>query len=159
VIEPIRLTFEVACPAEHAFEIWTKRVAVWWPADHTVSGEEGALVVLEQRVGGRIYERTLNGTEHEWGEVTVWEPPRRFGYLWHLRVDRADATDVAIEFIDLGNARTRVEIEHSGWERLGARSEDWRNANIGGWSTLLPHYTRQAEKKTARDDRSAAARP
>ena len=41
VIEPIRLAFEVACPADHAFEVWTGRIGQWWPADHTVSGEPG----------------------------------------------------------------------------------------------------------------------
>ena len=61
MIEPIRLSFEVACPADHAFEVWT-------------------------------------------GEVTIWEPPTRLGYLWHLRGDGADATEVEIQFIDRGDA-------------------------------------------------------
>ncbi len=41
--------------------------------------------MLETALGGRIYERTPTGVEHEWGEVTVWEPPTRLGYRWHLR--------------------------------------------------------------------------
>jgi hypothetical protein len=71
MIEPIHLEFEVDCPAEHAFQVWTGRIARWWPADHTVSGEPEATVVLEGRAGGRIYERTAAGTEHDWGEVTI----------------------------------------------------------------------------------------
>jgi uncharacterized protein YndB with AHSA1/START domain len=144
VIEPLRLTFEVGCPAEHAFDVWTSRISRWWPADHSVSGENDLLVVLEGRLGGRIFERTSAGTEHEWGEVTVWEPPRRLVYLWHLRRDRADATEVEITFIDQGNSTTRVEIEHRGWERLGSQGADWRNANRNGWSTLLPPYVAAA---------------
>ena len=35
---------------------------------------------------------------------------------------------------------TRVEIEHRGWERLGADADLWRTRNQAGWSTLLPHY-------------------
>jgi hypothetical protein len=91
-------------------------------------------------VGGRIYERTTAGAEHDWGEVTIWEPPQRLGYLWHLRRDRANATEVEIRFVVLAGERTRVEIEHRGWERLGADAEQWRDRNEGGWSTLLPHY-------------------
>jgi hypothetical protein len=140
MIEPIRLSFEVDCPADHAFRTWTRGISRWWPADHTVSGDDDVSVVLEGMVGGRIFERTAAGVEHDWGEVTVWEPPRRLGYLWHLRTDRADATEVEVRFLAQGEARTLVEIEHRGWERLGARGESWRERNLGGWSTLLPHF-------------------
>ena len=140
MIEPIRIAFDVATPPRHAFEVWTARIAQWWPADHTVTAEPDLTVVLEGRAGGRIFERTHDGVEHDWGEVTVWEPPTRLAYLWHLRRDRADATEVEIRFVDRGDATTRVEIEHRGWERLGADGASWRDRNLGGWSTLLPHY-------------------
>ena len=148
MIEPIRLAFEVACPLDRAFEVWTADIDRWWPADHTVTGADaGDLeVVLEPRPGGRIFERTAAGVEHDWGEVTVWEPPARLGYLWHLRRDRADATEVEIRFVAAGAARTRVEIEHRGWEVLGAAAgRDWRDRNQGGWATLLPWYVAAAE--------------
>ena len=140
MIEPIRIAFEVACPAPHAFEVWTTRIGQWWPPDHTVTAEPDLTVVLERRPGGRIFERTHDGAEHDWGEVTVWDPPRRLAYLWHLRRDRADATEVEIRFVDQGEATTLVEIEHRGWERLGAEGESWRDRNHGGWATLLPHF-------------------
>jgi len=148
MIEPIELAFDVECPAERTFEVWTADIDRWWPADHTVSSEAGLAVVLEGRVGGRIFERTRGGVEHEWGEVTVWEPPARFGYLWHLRRDRADATEVEIRFVPVERSRTRVEIEHRGWEQLGAEGESWRDRNYRGWSTLLPHYLAAAEART-----------
>ena len=151
MIEPIRLSFEVDCLPEHAFETWTGRIDQWWPADHTVTGEDGLTVVLEGRPGGRIFERTRSGAEHDWGEVTVWEPPGRFAYLWHLRRDRADATDVDIRFVDLGDGTTRVEIVHAGWERLGAEGETWRDRNHGGWATLLPHFI----ERTGRGDEAS----
>lgn len=149
MIEPIHLAFEVACPVHHAFDVWTRRIDAWWPADHTVTAAADLTVVLEGRPGGRIFERTAAGIEHDWGEVTVWEPPSRFGYLWHLRRDRGDATEVEIRFIDRGDATTRVEIDHRGWERLGAEGEHWRDRNRGGWATLLPHFVAEAVR-TAR---------
>lgn len=145
MIEPLRLSFDVACSAEHAFAVWTARIGTWWPADHTVTGEPD-FVILEAGPGGRIYERTSAGVEHDWGEVTVWEPPTRLGYLWHLRRDRADATDVEIRFIHQGDIATRIEIEHRGWERLGADGQDWRDRNRAGWETLLPHYVATVER-------------
>ncbi len=128
-LEPLELSFEVACSPEHAFRVWTADIASWWPADHSVSGEAGLAVVLEGRVGGRIYERTAAGDEHEWGEVTAWEPPTRFGYLWHLRRDRADATQVEIRFTAVGDAHPRGHRAH----RLGARSG--RTARPGATAT------------------------
>jgi hypothetical protein len=140
VIEPIRLAFEVACPPDHAFAVWTGRIGQWWPVDHTVSGEPGLAVVLEPRPGGRIFERTAAGVEHDWGEVTVWEPPNRFVYLWHIGRDRDDATEVEIRFAERGAATTLVEIEQRGWEALGGEAESWRDRNGAGWATLLPHF-------------------
>jgi uncharacterized protein YndB with AHSA1/START domain len=139
VTEPLRMTFEVKRAAEHVFVIWTERFAQWWPGDHTVSGEADARVVFEAKLGGRIFEETAAGVTHDWGQITVWEPPHRIGYLWWLRRDRADATDVEITFVDCGST-TRVEIEHRGWERLGAQGPDFRAANQAGWSGLLPHF-------------------
>jgi uncharacterized protein YndB with AHSA1/START domain len=142
--EPLRLQLDVGCSVEHAFTVWTEGIGTWWPIDHTVSTEPGLRVVLEGRVGGRVYERTATGTEHDWGEVTVWEPPSRLAYTWFLRADRADATDVEITFVATATG-TRVGIEHRGWERLGDRAADRRDRNRMGWTTLLPHFRAAVE--------------
>jgi hypothetical protein len=139
VIEPLRFSFEVACAPEDAFDLWTQRAASWWPPEHTVSADPDAEVVFETRPGGRVFERTPGGKEIEWGEITVWEPPERLAYLWHIRVDRSDATEVEIRFRPEAGG-TRVEIEHRGWERLGARGPSWRQVNRGGWDGVLPAY-------------------
>jgi uncharacterized protein YndB with AHSA1/START domain len=137
---PLRIEFDVACSASHAFTVWTSGINTWWPSDHTVTGHDDLRIVLESGVGGRIFEQTPDGTEHEWGEVTAWDPPRLLGYRWHLRRDRVDATDVEIRFTGKGDSATHIEIEHSGWERLGGAGRQWREQNNAGWSSLLPHY-------------------
>jgi uncharacterized protein YndB with AHSA1/START domain len=137
---PLKLSFDVACSPEHAFSLWTSRISTWWPSDHTVSGQSDLEIVLQSGVGGRIFERTAEGVEHEWGEVTVWEPPTRLVYRWHLRQDRADATEVEIRFLAQGAVGTQVEIEHRGWERLGALGEERRAQNRAGWESLLPYF-------------------
>jgi len=140
VIEPLRLSFVVECAPEHAFATWTARASAWWPVAHTVTAQPGLQVVFEGRPGGRIFERTPAGVEVDWGEITVWEPPHRLEYLWHIATDRSDATEVEIRFLDQGDATTRVEIEHRGWERLGARGPGWRDENMGGWNGVVPVY-------------------
>ncbi len=139
MIEPLRLSFDVVAPQDHAFSTWTDGIGRWWPADHTHSGRQDLEVVLEGRVGGRIFERTSQGEEFDWGEVTVWEPPSRLVYLWHLKRDRTEATEVEIRFRPVDVGTTRVDIEHRGWERV-PDGQSWRDRNAGGWATLLPHY-------------------
>lgn len=97
-------------------------------------------MTFEPFPGGRIYERTPSGSEHDWGEVIEWERPRRLTYLWHLAADRSDATYVEVSFTDDLSGGTRVAITHRGWDRLGAMGATWRERNLGGWSGVLPHY-------------------
>jgi hypothetical protein len=146
VNEPLRMSLTVACPADHAFATWARRTSMWWPTGHTVTGEQDLEIVFEPRVGGRIYERTPSGREEDWGEVLGWDPPRRLTYLWHLRADRADATEVEIAFAEQSDGSTRIEIEHRGWERLGADAQAWRDRNGDGWARLIPHFKEAAER-------------
>ena len=128
MIAPIAIAFELACSAEHAFAVWTSRIASWWPADHTVSGDPAA-VVLEGGIGGRLYERARDGTEFEWGRVTAWDPPHELAYTWHLKRGPTDATHVRVRFVPRGGRGwTRVEIEQHGWEHLGSAAGALRGA-------------------------------
>ena len=45
--EPLHLTFDVACGAPHAFEVWTAEIARWWPADHSMSGGPERVVLTK----------------------------------------------------------------------------------------------------------------
>ncbi len=139
-MNPLELRFTVACPPARAFDLWANETSRWWPHGHSVSGDPGLDVTFEPRPGGRIFERTPGGDEHDWGEVLAWEPPRRLAYLWHLRFDRADATEVEVTFADGEGGGTAVTIVHRGWERLGALGPERRERNARGWSGLLPHF-------------------
>jgi len=140
VIEPLRLSFDIECSVEHAFAVWTTRLSTWWPKGHSASGDPNTVAMLEPRLGGRILERTSDGVEIEWGVITIWNPPAQLGYAWHITRDRSEATDVLLNFVDLGNDRTRLDIVQTGWERLGAQGAEFRNANTGGWNALVPSF-------------------
>ena len=138
-MEPLRVEFTVGCDASRAFSLWAEQTTRWWPHGHSVSAERGITVTFEPRPGGRIYERTRAGAEHDWGEVLVWEPPHRLVYLWHLRFDRSDATEVEVTFTPAADG-TAVRIEHRGWERLGAVAEARRDRNRRGWAGVTPRF-------------------
>ena len=145
MIEPLRLSYEIRCSPEHAFEVWTTRLSDWWPAGHSASGDPKAVAVIEARPGGRIFERTPDGREIDWGQITRWEPPRSFSYSWHIGRDARLATEVAVTFVDLSNGTTRLDIVHTGWERLGAHGQQYRDANTSGWGALVPSFVTAAE--------------
>lgn len=144
--EALTFTFDLACSAEHAFDVWTSRIDTWWPRDHTLG--DVAAVVLQEGVGGRIYERDVDGGEHDWGRVTAWEPPGRLAYTWHIGRTAEEATDVEISFVAAESGTTRVVIEQSGWERFGDQAGPWRERNHLGWDSLLPHYRNAIERGT-----------
>ena len=75
----------------------------------------------------------------------AWEPPHRLVYLWHLRFDRSDATEVEVSFAPVAEG-TRVRIEHRGWERLGSLAEERRERNRRGWDGVITHYRRVASE-------------
>jgi uncharacterized protein YndB with AHSA1/START domain len=145
MIEPLLISFELASSPEHAFDTWTRKIGSWWPREHTASVDPGATIVLEPLLGGRLFERTAAGVEYDWGRIVEWEPPERLGYTWHIRRDARDATDVSITFTGLDSGRTRVDIVHSGWDRLGAGGEHWRDRNRGGWDGVLPFFVAAAQ--------------
>ena len=139
------MSFRIECAPAHAFVVWTTRLSSWWPMGHTTSGDSDAVVTLEPRLGGRIYERTSSGAEIDWGEITRWDPPHRFAYLWHIGRARDHATDVDVSFVDTDDGATELRIVHSGWERLGAEGQAWREANTAGWAGMVPSFRAAAE--------------
>jgi uncharacterized protein YndB with AHSA1/START domain len=139
--DPIELSFTVACEPAHAFGVWAARTASLWPSGHTMSGDPATVVTFEPTVGGRIYERTPAGVEHDWGRILAWEPPGRLVYTWHMgSAGPAGATEVTVTFTPAEAGGTTVRVVHAGWERLGAEGPERRRRNQAGWAGLLPHY-------------------
>ena len=151
-IDPYRLVFDVDAPQDHAFDTYTNGIARWWPQSHTHTGLDGLRVVLEGHVGGRIYERALDGREWDWGRVLVWQPPERLVYSWHLRTGPEHATEVEIVFRAIDDESTRVEIEHRGWEAWGDQAQAQRDQHGGGWMSLLPHYQEAVVEAAWKED-------
>ena len=140
MIEPLRVTVTVDGVPDHAFRLWTERMAVWWPTSHSMSRDPQVMIVVEPHAGGRIFERASNGHETDWGSVVAWDPPQAVRYRWFLGGVEELATDVSVVFTALSDDRTRVDLEQTGWERLGEAAEDRRNRNEKGWAAVLPGF-------------------
>jgi Activator of Hsp90 ATPase homolog 1-like protein len=136
-IQPVRRAVTVERPLEDAFRVFTEGLATWWPvATHSIAKDAVETVVMEGRSGGRLYERTTGGAESDWGRMLVWEPPRRVAFEWHIT---GTPTEVEVRFTPEGD-RTRVELEHRGFERLEDGAER-RESYSSGWVTVLGRYT------------------
>lgn len=144
IVPPIRCSIGVRCAPEHAFRTYTERIAAWWPlGTHAIDAARARTAVFEPGVGGRIFERWDDGSEHEWGRVTVWEPPARVVFDWQPDHDRPSATEVEIRFSADGEG-TRVDVEHRAWERLGADAFEARGSYESGWPVVLELYAAAA---------------
>jgi uncharacterized protein YndB with AHSA1/START domain len=136
-IAPVRKTLTVPVSLEKAFRLFTVGIATWWPlATHSVTEGNAETVIIEGRVGGRFYERTSDGKESLWGEVRVWDPPRRLVYSWHPGRPADTAQEVELRFSPAGSG-TRVELEHRGWEVLGDNAVSTRDSYDKGWNRVF----------------------
>jgi uncharacterized protein YndB with AHSA1/START domain len=116
----VRKTVVVECPQEFAFELFTERIHSWWPHEsHSPADELPESTTFEPRVGGRLYDRTAKGEEHEW------------------------ATELEVRFVPEGDG-TRVELEHRGWERYGDEAAETYASYNGGWEAVLKPFVAAA---------------
>jgi uncharacterized protein YndB with AHSA1/START domain len=137
----------VNVPVERAFEVFTAEIGTWWPLrTHAVDTERSETVILESQVGGRLYERAPSGEEHLWGTVVAWEPPSRIVYSWHPGRGEETAQEVTITFSAEGPG-TRVEVRHTGWEKLGDDMEEAVASYDMGWDTVMGLYADAADPR------------
>jgi uncharacterized protein YndB with AHSA1/START domain len=131
----------VEATVARAFTTFTDDMGSWWPADHHILQSPLAEMVFEPRVGGSIYDRSVDGSECHWGRVLAYEPPDRVVFSWDINMqwqietDHARTSEVEVRFIAEGPERTRVELEHRHIDRHGDGWEPMRDAvgSEGGW--------------------------
>ncbi|MDG6106339.1 SRPBCC domain-containing protein [Dactylosporangium aurantiacum] len=147
---PIRQTIVIRSDIEHTFTVFTRDIGRWWPTQPFSLGTGKVVDVrLDGRPGGRVYELWADGTEVDWGEILVWEPPARFAMTW---TTLPVVTEVELHFRALGPAVTRVELEHRGWDRLSTEQlaavvdmSAQYGGYEGGWTRILAELRTAAE--------------
>lgn len=140
----VRKSVTVARPVDEAFRLYTEGIARWWPLEtHSVAEKDADTAVFEAREGGRLYERAKNGQEHLWGTILVWDPPSRIVHTWHPGHGAETAQEVELRFLPDGEG-TRVELVHSGWEKLGERMERTMASYESGWDFVLGRFVETA---------------
>ena len=147
----IRKSLTVRATPEKAFRVFTNGFDTWWPRTHYIGASPLKAAILEAGAGGRWYSLHEDGSQQDWGDVLVWEPPHRLVLAW--RIDHSFGydpdllTEVEIRFADAGDGRTRVDFEHRNLERFGdtEAARQTRTSMDGGWGMILGLFQQAAE--------------
>lgn len=144
----VRSEVVVEAPIERAFEVFTTKFDRIKPREHNMLGVDIEESVFEPHVGGRVYDRGVDGSECQWARVLAYEPPDRLVFSWdinpswQIETDLDKTSEVEVRFTAESATRTRVELEHrnldrhgDGWEGMaeGVRGED-------GWPLYLRRF-------------------
>jgi hypothetical protein len=140
---PVRKNVRVRANAARAFRVFTEGLDSWWPK-----------AIMEGRVGGRCYSDQEDGTQCDWGQILVWEPPTRFVMAWQVtptwqfEPDVAKCSEVEVTFTPSEDGTTWVELEHRHFERHGDGGGNMRNQvdQPGGWGQLMELFRTEAER-------------
>jgi uncharacterized protein YndB with AHSA1/START domain len=144
---PVRKTVQVNAPQARAFEVFTSKMASWWPPQHSLLKSPCKATIVEPHVGGRWYQVGEDGSECDNGEVLAWQPPSKVVLSWRINSkfvhdDEIDS-EIEVNFIPEGENATRVELEH---RIIGVDAEELRKAvdTPNGWTGIMESYARIA---------------
>ena len=150
-VPPVLKSIRVSVAPARAFDLFTAGMHQWWPRAHTLNPKsERAAISLEPKVGGRWFERSIDGAECTWGSVLTWEPPARVILAWQLdqnwQFNPDFSTEVEIRFEPAGENATLVNLEHRQLERYGVHAQTVRGGldSPEGWMGGLQLYAKVA---------------
>lgn len=153
-IAPVRKSIVVAATPAMAFDVFTAGIDRWWPKSHGIGSAPIRDSMIEPFVGGRWYTTFEDGTEAVVGHVRIWQPAERLVVSWEISAQwkpdaRAEfASEIEVRFLPDADGRTRVELEHRNFERMGAvEGETMRNGVDGGWPGLLALFAKAVSAK------------
>jgi uncharacterized protein YndB with AHSA1/START domain len=144
----VRTEIVVEAPVERAFQVFTGSFDLIKPREHNMLGVDIAESVFEPRVGGRVYDRGVDGSECQWARVLAYEPPGRIVFSWdispqwQIESDLEKTSEVEVRFVAETPDRTRVELEHRYLDRHGDGWEGMREGVQGdqGWPLYLERF-------------------
>ena len=150
----VRKSITVRASVQRAFHVFTEGFDSWWPRDHHIGKVPMKKAIVEGHVGGRCYTEQTDGSECDWGEVVVWDPPRRLVMAWKIdgkwqyQPDLLQSSEVEIRFTQQADGTTRVDLEHRNFERMGEGGMNMRMMvdSPMGWSGVLQTFGERIAK-------------
>lgn len=145
LLPAVEHSVQVSIEPAAAFELFTQRIAIWWPFNgHSCFGEQALDVQFEPFCGGAVTEIARDGARMAWGTLIEWSPPDGFAMRWFPGLDEQRATLLRVRFVAVAGG-TQVSVHHSGWQSRGAQAAAKRDQYEGGWPTTLAAFRAAAE--------------
>lgn len=134
VLHGVHIEQEVTinAPVAQVFDALTNQVSAWWGAPYLITDAPQA-IIFEPKVGGRLYESSVNGEGALWATVTAIKANEWLELTGPIGMSGAVHSVVSF-ILEPGDKATRLKLSH---RAIGELSEETQ-ANYGaGWQDLL----------------------
>ena len=126
-----RFTIELPAAASRAWTALVKEVNAWWPGDFHAAGETSRMI-LEPKLGGRLYEDAGDGNGVLWYQVIALDAPRSITFsgaiappfggpattLLRLSLEEISAKTTALEIHDSLFGHIEGCDAQAGWRQV-----------------------------------------
>lgn len=154
-VAPVQKSITVRADPARAFKVFTEDFDSWWPREHHIGNSPLKRAVIESKVGGRCYNEQQDGTDCDWGQILVWDPPHRFVLAWKItpdwkyQPDLALSSEIEVTFTAVAGG-TRVDLEHRHFERQGPGAAQMRAGvdSPNGWGALMQLYADRVQRES-----------
>ena len=144
-LRPIVHEYGLRCDPQGAFAIYTTRIGDWWDRRYSANPETFESATIEPWVGGRIYASHTDLGQHDWGEVTGWQPGSRVVHSFTLAQDPSHPSEVAARFEPAEDGRgCSFRFEHGGWTEINVATRE----KFGDWPVMLDRFVALLEART-----------
>jgi uncharacterized protein YndB with AHSA1/START domain len=132
VADILTRTIDLRCPVDHAFDVFTSKIDLWWPRGHR-KNRDASLTLSDNA----LVERSPDGSEWIMGQVTAIDPPRLLSLDW-FPGSPAAPTSVDIRFSPSATGTT-ITVTHRALTPAAGEIWPQRVALFTkGWETVLP---------------------
>jgi hypothetical protein len=123
----------LACPVDHAFEVFTQKIDLWWPRGHR-KHRDGALHLDLAR--GALIDRAPDGSKWTMAEITAFDPPVLLALDWFPGSPTAP-TSVEVRFTAVAE-RTEIVVTHRPLLETKSIWPQRVELFTKGWEAVLP---------------------